>query len=476
MAKNKKEKAKISFIGESANSVTGSSYLLKYKDETTMIDCGFVQVSNKLKQWRLNNSNYKFKVKEVDNIILTHFGHLDHSGGIPRLYANGCKAKIFASKGARQYLKLSFEDGYKIQLSDAELLTKQTGKEVKIGYTEEDIENALNHIVECDENEIIHIGEHTTFRFTSSYHIVRANQVEIFIKDGNYNKTIYFSGDLGNTNINKPFLEEFNKVKSFDVGIVETTYAMNPKSVTEKDRLKDREKIKTSVRQTCEENKGKLIIASFSMQRLQELMYEFYTLYKDDKNFTHNIVIDTPLGIKICEMFGELIPDKDYELWDEIINWDKFIFIKDWKDSESAITSIKPSIYIASSGFCSGGRIRNYIQSNLGNDKNTFMFVGYSSEDSLAGMIKSGKKKVLEVDGVNVKNNANVVNLLSFSSHIQHKQMLELYSGFNCNEIYLTHGEKENQYKFAQVLTDEYLKLNKTTKVFVPIVGDEIEI
>jgi len=473
---NKKDKAKIHFIGNSSEQVTGSSYLCTFKDEVTMVDCGFVQTASKIKQWQLNNANYKFKVKEVDNIILTHFGHLDHQGGLPRLYANGCRAKIFASKGARQYLAVAFADGYKIQVADAELLSKQNGRQFKLGYTEDDIENCLNHIVECEPNKIISIGKYTSFRFSSAYHIVQSNQVELFFNDKNYKRTAYFSGDLGNTNIDKPFLEPFKPIKKFDVAVVETTYAMNPKSVGEKDRAKDREKLQSVIRQTCFENKGKVIIASFSMMRLQELMYELYQMYHEDENFKTDIVIDTPLGIKICDMFSDLIPEKDYELWYNIVNWDRFIFVKDWKDSESAVKSIKPSICIASSGFCQGGRILDYIQHSLGDERNTFVFVGYSSADSLAGIIKEGKKKLVEVNGIQVKNKANVVNLLSFSSHIQHKQMLELYSDFNCKEIYLVHGEKERQYPFAELLSGEYAKVGKTTKVFVPNINDEIVI
>ena len=469
-----KSKVKISFVGHSAEQVTGSMYLVEYKNETTMLDCGFVQTSNKLTQWQMNNENYKFKVKDIDNIVLSHL-HLDHFGGLTRLYANGCRAKIFAPKGATEYLKLAFEDSYKLMLSDMDYLANNYGKKFKQPYTEDDIFKVLNSVVEIDYNDKVVIGEYTLLRFTSAYHIAMSSQVELFIKDGNFNKKVYYSGDLGNINIDKPFLEKFNEVVNSDVALVESTYAMSVKPVTEKNRLKDREKIQTVVREVCEEKGGKVIIASFSMQRLQELMYELYLLYKDSDS-TIPIIIDTPLGIKICELFEKLIPDKDKQLWEDIMNWDRLQFIKDWKDSESCVTSNKPMILIASSGFCQGGRIRNYIKHNLNDENNTFVFVGYSSEDSLAGIIKSGKKKYIEVDGINVKNKAKVVNLLSFTSHMQHNEMLEYYSDMNCRQIYLVHGDKNKQYEFAQLLEDKFRDKDKTTKVFVPRMNDAIEI
>jgi Cft2 family RNA processing exonuclease len=93
----------------------------------------------------------------------------------------------------------------------------------------------------------------------------------------------------------------------------------------------------------------------------------------------------------------------------------------------------------------------------------------------LASDIKEGKKKTINIDGLEIKNNAKTVILNSFTSHIQHKTMLELYSSFNAQEVYLVHGEKSNQYEFAQLLTDEYSNKNKTTRVFVPRVNDTIE-
>lgn len=473
-----KSKTKISFVSNSAESVTGSSYLVEYKDEKTLIDCGFIQHRNKLTQWQMNNQNYKYKVKEIDNIILTHFAHLDHQGGLARLYANGCRAKIFASKGATEYLRIAFADNYKIMLKDAEFLSSQNGKKYKPSYTEEDIDRMLSYIVEVELDQVIVIGEYFKFRLSSAYHVAASTQVELFVEDSpvNYKKKIYFSGDLGNTLIDKKFLEPFKKVKSFDIGIVETTYAMNLKPATQKVRDKDREKLATVVRETCLENKGKVCVGAFAMNRAQEILYELYLLYGNDKDFTIPIIIDSPLTHKISEMFDKIIPSKDVELWKDIMAWDNLYFTKDWEDSESSRRMKTPAIIISASGFMDAGRIRLWLQELLPDKENRIIFVGYSDEGSLATEIKDGKKKVIEIDGIKVKNNAKSIILNSFTSHIQHSSMLELYSSFSCQQIFLVHGEKSNQYQFAQLLENEYRKQNKTTKVFVPHLNDVVEI
>lgn len=475
MGKQKKENVKISFVGHSSLDVTGSAYLIKFKNETTLLDYGLVQVSNKLKQWQLNNENFKFKVKEVDNIIISH-QNIDHFGNLPRLYANGCRATIYVYKGMAKYMKLAFDDGFKINTKDAELLTTQYNKNFLLPYTEEDIDITMSHIIEVDANKLIKISNNMSFIFHPAYHITGANQIELIIGDGNNKRSILYTGDIGNTKINKPFLEPFKKVNKCDVLIGESTYGGNPKTANEKTRLKDREKLEISIKQTCFENKGKLLIAGFAYQRVQELMYEIYMLYKDDVHFNIPVLIDSPLAINVCKMFGELIPEKDAQLWKDIMNWKNFRFVKEWEDSDSAIKSDSPMIIIACSGFAENGRIRSWLQHTVGDSNNTVVFVGFSSEDSLAGVLKDGKKKIIEIDGVEVKNKIKVVNLMSFSSHAQHNELLQYYSDMNCKMAFLVHGNKESQYVFAQQLLDEYSKKSKTTKVFIPQMNDVVEI
>ena len=477
MGKTRKDKVKISFIGQSANKVTGSSYLIEYKDEKTLVDVGFVQHRNKLTQWQMNNENFKYKVKEIDNIILTHFGHLDHNGGLARLYANGCKAKIFATKGATEYLRIAFEDNLKIMQKDADYLSNTNGKKYKPSYTHEDVDRMLNSIIEVELNSKVLLGEYLTLRMTSAYHVASSAQVELFVVDemANYRKKIYFSGDLGNFQIDKVFLEPFKPVENFDIGIVETTYAMNIKPANQKIRDKDREKLATIIRETCMENKGKVLIGAFAFSRAQELLYELFRLYGEDESFTIPIIVDSPLTHKITDIFDKLIPDKDQDLWYNIMSWKNITFTKDWEDSETSRRSKEPTISISASGFMDAGRIRIWLQELLPNPNNRIVFVGYSDEGSLASEIKEGKKKTINIDGIEVKNKAKTTVLNSFTSHIQHKDMLKLYSSFNCSSLYLVHGEKERQYPFAQLLEDECRKKNKTTKIFVPLVDDVIE-
>lgn len=465
---SKKQKTKISFVGESAQSVTGSMYHVEYKSQKILLSCGYYQCKDKLKQYQVNNRDLKFKVKEIEAIIIEQ-NHLDHYGLLPVLFKKGCRAKVFVMRGGYEFLKIAFEDALKINERDAEYLSKLTKKQIKPLFIQEDVDMVLDNIIECDYGYKYILNEFMSFRFTSAYHIAQSAQVELFIidKQANYSKKVYYSGDLGNTNINKVFLEDFHFVKDSDICLVESTYGGNIKACNQKTRNKDREKIKTAVDEVCLTNRGTICFPTFASQRVQELLYELYMIYGNDSNFNIKIILDSPLSVKITKMFERLIPEKDKEIWNKILNWNNLNLVDSWDSSEAIRTSDEPKIALVCSGFCEAGRSRDWLKTILPNPKNMVIFCGFSDEGSLATEIKDGKKKYITIDEDAVELKSKVMNLSSFSSHIQHNTMLELYSKFNTKAIYLVHSEMSSRLEFAQMLEDEISRKNGTAKVYI---------
>ena len=80
--------------------------------------------------------------------------HLDHIGRIPLLYKRGCKAPIIVSRGSKAIIKNMLEDSAKILEREALLLTKQKEKLYEPIYNLDDVNNALAHIQEYEENII----------------------------------------------------------------------------------------------------------------------------------------------------------------------------------------------------------------------------------------------------------------------------------------------------------------------------------
>lgn len=131
-----------------------------------------------------------------------------------------------------------------------------------------------------------------------------------------------------------------------------------------------------------------------------------------------------------------------------------------------------PMIILSSSGMLNAGRVLNYLPRILSNPRNCIVFCGYSTEGTLAWDIKHNKK-FIEVMDKKVPNKANIVMLNSFSSHMQHDELLEYYSNVQCDKIYLVHGQQNAKINFANELKNLLEKKNKTTQVICVNKGTE---
>jgi glyoxylase-like metal-dependent hydrolase (beta-lactamase superfamily II) len=81
-----------------ARTVTGSKYLLEYRDRRILVDCGLFQG---LKALRARNwEPLPVRPASIDAVVLTH-AHLDHTGYLPRLVARASAAARSARRHRR---------------------------------------------------------------------------------------------------------------------------------------------------------------------------------------------------------------------------------------------------------------------------------------------------------------------------------------------------------------------------------------
>ena len=475
--KSKNNKPTLRFVGMNAEDVTGSAQIISYRNKNVMLDFGMYQCANKLKMYQVNSRNLEFSVKSITEIVISHALHLDHYCMIPRLFKLGCEAKIYVPKDTIVFWKTLFKDNLKIMEKDLEYLKKAYKKSYEPLYTEVDVDNMMENVIECEFDEKIKINKYMEIRYRDAYHILNSGQIELFIRDENLRKKVLYTGDIGNTCIpDKPFLRPFFPIENADIVIGESTYAMKIKPANQKTKDKDIEKLETTIREVClEKKRGNVIFSSFATQRTQELLVELYNLFGEDENFHVPIVIDSPLACSVIRLFKEVLDGEDKELMERILAWKNLSLISEWKDSETVLYDKTPKVIIACSGFMEAGRIRNYLKVNLPNPDSTLVTIGYSSPESLASLIKSDKKKTIKIDDEEVLNKAKIVSLNSFTSHMQHESLLDYYSNINCNSIFLVHGELTNRCMFANLLEEKCRNKCKTTKIFIGTRGTDFK-
>jgi metallo-beta-lactamase family protein len=176
--------------------------------------------------------------------------------------------------------------------------------------------------------------------------------------------------------------------------------------------------------------------------------------------------VDSPLAVEITNIYRDILTGEDKELIEKICSWENVRFIKDKKESDASVLDKSPKIIISSSGMMQAGRVIKYAQSILPDSRSMTIFIGYSTVGSLAWKIKNGKSnKTITINGKPCANRCSVLELRSFSSHIQYLDMLDYYSQVNCEKIYLVHSEQKSKIEFAKELQEKLEKENKTTKV-----------
>lgn len=467
MAK-KKNNIKVSFIGGNAEGVTGSMILIETDNKKMLLDCGLIQTNNVKNDYKFNSRKLGFKVSELDYIFISHF-HADHAFLLPRLYREGCKAKIICSKDSTLFLKCMLKDSAYIMQRDCEFLNKKSDIKYSPLYFNEDVFTTLEFIQEYDFNSLIKLDDEISFNFLSAYHIKSSVQIELFIKQNNHTKKIYFSGDLGNTSIsNKHFVESFVPCKQADLVIGECTYSGNTTTSTDKKRLKDIEKIQMVIKNTCIDKNSTALIPCFSLDRTQNILALLYEIYGKDESFNIPIYLDSPLAIEVTKLYHKVCTGEDKQLLDDIINWKNLKMIKESVDSRALMSSKGKKLIISASGMMDMGRSHNWAKVVLPDFNATILFVGYSSMATLASKIKNGnKQKTISIDGKPYSNRCDIVDLLSFSGHMQREDLIDYYSDFQCEKIALVHSEFKNKITFAKDLQDAISKKNKTSKVTI---------
>ena len=112
---------KISFLG-AARTVTGSCYVLEACGHRFAVDCGMHQGNSAIEE--RNRDTDRYAPTALDAIFLTH-AHIDHSGLMPRLVANGFSGPIYCTEATRALASIMLLDSAHIQEMEAQSKQKK---------------------------------------------------------------------------------------------------------------------------------------------------------------------------------------------------------------------------------------------------------------------------------------------------------------------------------------------------------------
>lgn len=468
MAKKVKNDIKISFCDESASEdVTGSGVYIETPHHKILLDCGLSQSNDKYEDYLVNSRKPKeYKAKDLDIVFICH-NHGDHSLKLPKLYKDGFRGVTIVPNGSYEVLRTMATDSAYISERDIIVINAQHNKKYESLYTVDDVNKMMEYTLEKPISEKIYVDEELSFKFVPSGHLLYGCQIILYITINNVTKTILYTGDLGNKKIQNHFVGKFEPVEYADIVIGESTYGDRPDLKTGvKERETDLNKLKSIIDIQVHEMNGRVLIPSFAQSRIQQLALMIYELYKN-KEWQPKVYIDSPLAIQIFKDYEQILDGEDKELFDELLKWENLIFVKESEASKSLVSSTEPCVIMSTAGMCNVGRVRHHLKSLIPNPNATVLFVGFSTQGSLASLLKDNKTKTVMIDGKEYKCRCASYSLKSMSGHAPFNQLIDYYTSVNCNKIILHHGSQSAKETLAKELRKQLERKCKTSRVII---------
>ena len=463
---------KLTFIGAD-HEVTGSCHFLEVGDTKVLIDCGMEQGNNPYQ-----NAELPVSYSDIDYVFLTH-AHIDHAGMLPWIYARGFKGQIITTYATADLCGIMLRDSAHIQEMEAEWRNRKArraGKtEVEALYTMQDAEGVLGHFEGVAYGQKFKLNENITLRFTDVGHLLGSASIEIWATEGDEQRKIVFSGDIGNKN--KPLIRDPQYISDGDYVVMESTYG-NRYHKKGEDHVVGLARI---IQQTLD-RQGNVVIPAFAVGRTQELLYMIRHI-KEEKLVTGHdgfqVYVDSPLAIEATNVFNKNVKscfDEDaLAIIEKGINPLVFPGLKTTITSdESRMINFdtKPKVILSASGMCEAGRIRHHLKHNLWRPECTICFVGYQAVGTLGRKLIEGAESV-KLFGENITVNARIEVLKGISGHADMNGLLDWIRGFEKipDRVMVVHGE--------DTVTDHFAKLVEDTfgcPAFAPYSGGTVDL
>jgi metallo-beta-lactamase family protein len=453
---------KIQFLG-AAGEVTGSRHLVQAVTSGCtrhfMVDYGMFQGGREATMKNLEP--LPIAPDELDFVVLTH-AHIDHSGLLPRLCAQGFKGPIYCTTATYELLKILLPDSAHLQFADLE----RAERKMKLGkwhgempvalYSREEVEMALQQFEPLEYGQVRELGPGVQLQFCNAGHILGSAIAVIDIQeDGQQQKRCVFSGDIGMRG--KVLMPNPDLIPKANVVVVESTYG---------DRLhrslSETEAEFVGVIQSTMAAQGNVIIPAFAVGRTQEILFLLIDLVRRGLLPHLTIWVDSPMATAathLTQHFFSQLDSQSQETFTWFNNHPDAVdlrFIADVEESK-ALNKIKGgAIIISASGMCDAGRIVHHLANNLPRSQNAIVITGFQAYGSLGRRLVDKVQKV-RLFGEDVAVKASIHTIGGLSAHADQAGLLDWLRGFESapEAVFVVHGEPESASVLAQCIRED---------------------
>lgn len=422
----------LTFLG-AARTVTGSKHLLEVDGQRILFDCGLFQGLKELRQ--RNWSPLPVPPETIDAVVLTH-AHIDHTGWLPRLVAQGFKGPVYCTEGTADLCRLVLPDSAHLQEEDAKFANQRGFSKHHPAlplYTEADAAEALSRLRPTKFKQKILVAKGIEAEFINAGHLLGSSYVLVTRTDRSGGR-ILFGGDLGR--YSRPILPDPSPGVDADVLLVESTYGDRAHAPED-----NGERLAQIINETMA-RRGKVIVPAFAIGRVEELLYWLFRLEDEGRLPRLPIYVDSPMAIKGIQYYAARHDELDPEIAAMRRNLPRFTSVDSARDSMALVENDTPAVIIASSGMASGGRVVHHLFAGLPDSRNTVLFVGFQAAGTRGRQLVDGAQHV-KMFGQHVPVHARIEKIDGMSSHADAGEIIRWLRTFPRapKTTYLVHGE-----------------------------------
>lgn len=474
----------IQFLG-AAGCVTGSQFLVSIGPRRVLVDCGMFQGSPD--EMERNRMPFAYDASLLDAVLVTH-AHLDHCGRLPALTRAGYRGPIHATRATVDLAEIVLRDSAKLQVewaerwnrhhapkdageesteTDDETLPQRLRSAQPEGrtesrqplYDEHDVDRTVEQMRGWDYEAKVNVIDGVTATFHDAGHILGSAIIELAVTDGDRQRTIVFSGDLGRNDT--PILRDPTPLSHADYLLIESTYGNREHG--DHDRAVD--ELAAAINEVAHDH-GVLLVPSFAIGRTQEVVWILDDLVREGRIPRIPLYLDSPMASRATHVYydhPEVYDDETRELLqtgDSPLRYPGQQFTDTVEESKAIRYANRPIIVVASSGMLTGGRIMHHLKDFLPDPNCTLLFIGYQGEGTLGRHIQNGAKAA-RIDGQEVDVRCRVRTISGFSAHADEHELEAWLARFGAagaagaaangrpKTVFVVHGDPDAAEAFA---------------------------